>query len=274
MVRHAQLVIGPAGSGKSTYCATLQQHCASLGRTMHVVNLDPAAEEFKYNVALDVRELVTLEDVMDELKLGPNGGLIYAMEYLEENLDDWLKDQLDDFHEDDYLMFDCPGQIELYSHVPVIRSFVDTLAKWDFQLAAVYLIDAQFISDESKFISGCLSSLSAMVQLEVPHISVLTKVDLVEDKRMLERFLEPEAELLLSDLNRSMPPRFKKLNRALAQLLDDYSLVNFLPLDISDEDSIHHVLCQIDNSIQFGEDADVKVRDQEEGDEEEGERQG
>lgn len=37
--------------------------------------------------------------------------------------------------------------------------------------------------------------------------------------------------------------------------------VSFLPLDISDEDSIQDVLAQIDAAIQFGEDADVKVQE-------------
>jgi GPN-loop GTPase len=34
---------------------------------------------------------------------------------------EWLRDQLDGYAEDDYLLLDCPGQIELYSHVPVMR---------------------------------------------------------------------------------------------------------------------------------------------------------
>jgi hypothetical protein len=38
-------------------------------------------------------------------------------------------------------------------------------------------------------------------------------------------------------------------------------MVNFLPLDIADEESIQYVLSHIDNSIQYGEDADVKIRD-------------
>ena len=49
---YAQLVIGPAGSGKLTYCYNLQQHCESIGRSVHIVNLDPAAENFKYSVAI------------------------------------------------------------------------------------------------------------------------------------------------------------------------------------------------------------------------------
>jgi Conserved hypothetical ATP binding protein len=34
---------------------------------------DPAAEAFQYDVTCDVRDLITLEDVMEELELGPNG---------------------------------------------------------------------------------------------------------------------------------------------------------------------------------------------------------
>ena len=45
------------------------------------MNLDPAAEEMLYEPSVDIRELISLEDVMEELELGPNGGLIYCMEY-------------------------------------------------------------------------------------------------------------------------------------------------------------------------------------------------
>ena len=41
-------------------------------------------------VVSDIRELISLEDVMAEMKLGPNGGLIYCMEYLVDNID-WLE---------------------------------------------------------------------------------------------------------------------------------------------------------------------------------------
>ena len=89
MGRCGQLVIGPAGSGKSTYCELMRNHIETLNRRVHVVNLDPAAEHFRYPVAADIRDLISLEDVMSEMKLGPNGGLIYCMEYLIDNID-WL----------------------------------------------------------------------------------------------------------------------------------------------------------------------------------------
>lgn len=83
------------------------------------------------------------------------------------------------YGEDDYLIFDCPGQIELYSHVTVFRSFVDYMKRDAWNLAAVYTIDCQFVGDPTKFIAGSLQAMSAMVQLELPHINILTKVDLL-----------------------------------------------------------------------------------------------
>jgi GTPase SAR1 family protein len=76
--------MGPAGSGKSTYCSTMVKHCENIRRPVHVVNLDPAAEYFDYPVDIDIRELVHLDDVMeaDDLRLGPNGGLVFCMEYV------------------------------------------------------------------------------------------------------------------------------------------------------------------------------------------------
>ena len=54
-----------------------------------VINLDPAAETFKYRCDIDIRDLITLEDVMEEMHLGPNGGLVYCLEYLLLNIE-WL----------------------------------------------------------------------------------------------------------------------------------------------------------------------------------------
>ena len=58
-----------------------------------------------------------------------------------------------------------------------------------------------------------------------------------------------------------MAPRFRALNAAVAQLLDEFSLVSFLQLDISDEESIGEVLAHVDMATQFGEDADVRIRE-------------
>eukprot|EP00964_Phaeocystis_antarctica_P016735 scaffold9208_cov68-Phaeocystis_antarctica.AAC.4 len=170
MGRCGQLVIGPAGSGKSTYCELMRNHIETLNRRVHVVNLDPAAEHFRYPVAADIRDLISLEDVMTEMKLGPNGGLIYCMERGRQPTQTAQQlrsaphspaprqpdsspgatapqqprssataaraqhrslrgpqDVLDDLGGDEYVLFDCPGQIELYSHVPAMQQLTQEL---------------------------------------------------------------------------------------------------------------------------------------------------
>lgn len=89
----AQLVIGPPGSGKSTYCNVMQQFMSAIGRKCSVVNLDPANDHTSYPCALDVRDLVSLEEIMAEEELGPNGGVLYALEELENNIE-WLEQGL------------------------------------------------------------------------------------------------------------------------------------------------------------------------------------
>lgn len=88
-----QLVVGPPGSGKSTYCAGMHQFFSAIGRPAACVNLDPANDATPYPCALDVRELVGLEEVMEQEGLGPNGGVLYALEEVEENFT-WLEEGL------------------------------------------------------------------------------------------------------------------------------------------------------------------------------------
>ncbi|GAV70561.1 ATP_bind_1 domain-containing protein [Cephalotus follicularis] len=59
---------------------------------------------------MDIRELISLDDVMEELGLGPNGGPMYCMEYpLYIKLFFLFLKELDNYLDDDYLVFDCPG---------------------------------------------------------------------------------------------------------------------------------------------------------------------
>lgn len=58
----------------------------------------------------DIRELIQVDDVMEDpsLRFGPNGGLVFCMEYFANNFD-WLEESLGHV-DDDYILFDCPGK--------------------------------------------------------------------------------------------------------------------------------------------------------------------
>uniref|UniRef100_A0A023F8K0 GPN-loop GTPase 3 n=1 Tax=Triatoma infestans TaxID=30076 RepID=A0A023F8K0_TRIIF len=264
-MRYAQLVIGPAGSGKSTYCAAVVQHYASCKKVIEVVNLDPAAEYFSYEPLADIRELIHVDDAMEDedLKFGPNGALVYCMEYFLEN-PEWLKDNLGE-DDGDYILFDCPGQIELYTHMTTVKQFISLLKNMNFHICAVFLIDSQFMVDGTKFLSGTMAALSVMVNLEVPHVNILSKMDLLSKsaRSKIDSYLDPDPHFLIGEVeaNSRWNKKYRKLTESIGKIIDDYSLVKFYPLNLKNEENLADILLTIDNIIQVGEEADVKTRD-------------
>ena len=305
MSKFGVLITGPAGAGKTTFCGAMLQHLDATHRSSIYINLDPAADAFPVREPdIDIRDLISLDDAMTELSLGPNGGLIQCFEYLLENLD-WLEEKLTTITEEYLIIFDLPGQIELFTHYPVVPQLCAWLqgGELNVRLCAAYLLESAFVGggDKGKFFAGCLSAMSCMLMLEMPHVNVLSKVDLLKGRmkrRELEKYLDPTGELLEEDetseksemermgLERFPPAvsneafsssdgagadgtagqndpaeqdnvmrgaSFDKLNRAVAKLIDDYSMISFIKLDAQDEDSVGGVLSYIDDLLQWHE---------------------
>ena len=215
---------------------------------------------------------------MEEEHLGPNGGLVYCFEYLLDNLD-WLTSELETVSEEYLVVFDMPGQIELYTHVPVVPALVRHLrgGVLSMNLCAAYLLESTFVGDRAKFFAGTLSAMSAMLNLELPHVNVLSKMDLVKGslpRKELRRFIDPNSDLLDDDPadeagfegrggdaagdpaageNVMGGASFRRLNKGVASLVEDFGMVSFLELDVTVEASVGGVLSYIDECIQFHE---------------------
>jgi len=239
--RFGQLVIGPPGAGKTTYVGAMTQLLRGMGRKVAIVDLDPANENMTYQPEVDVADLVRLEEVMDTMGLGPNGGLVYCMQFLLENYS-WLEGRLDSLDPNTYLMIDCPGQVELYTVDSSVKEVVEKLVASDVRVAAVHLVDSHYCSDPAKFISVCLTSLTTMLQVALPHVNLLSKVDLVEKFGKLQFGLDYYTEVLdLEYLLDTFPEdaftaKYKQLNTAMTGLVSDYSLVNFLPVTVKSKE--------------------------------------
>lgn len=52
----------------------------------------------------------------------------------------------------------------------------------------MHLVDAHLCSDPGKYVSALLLSLSTMLHLELPHVNVLSKIDLIENYGRLGMF--------------------------------------------------------------------------------------
>lgn len=73
------------------------------------------------------------------------------------------------------------------------------------------------------------------------------------------RFIDPDVhQLANSEVSNAFLGRYSQLNKAMANVIFDYSLVKFCTLDMSKEESITDLLTDIDLSIQYGEDLEVK----------------
>ncbi|CAH1125056.1 unnamed protein product [Ceutorhynchus assimilis] len=252
-----QVVIGPPGSGKTTYCSKISTfYRDKLNRQVEVINLDPANDNMDYKPKIDIMNLITVEEAMEAYKLGPNGALMYCMEYLEANFD-WLLKQLSEV-KGSYLVFDMPGQVELYTHHNSIKNIFSLLGKMSYHLCAVHLVDSHHCSDATKFISTLLLSLSTMLQVQLPHVNVLSKADLLKkNPSKLDFSLDFYTNVLdlqyLLDVLDDGPftKKFKKLNKAIVGIIEDYSLVAFLPLDINSDSSILNVKSATDKACGY-----------------------
>ncbi|KAE9408695.1 hypothetical protein BT96DRAFT_913829 [Gymnopus androsaceus JB14] len=285
-----EIICGSPGSGKSTYCYGKYQlfNAMSPKRPVHVVNLDPAAEDgwdsspdddyegplpstsyetdpansnrgrspplsLPYPASISISSLITLSSVQ-------TGGMLYCMEYLEKNFD-WLEEKLQELGQDIYVLFDLPGQVELSTNHDSLKRIIELLqSRCGFRLCTIHLVPSLSITSPSTYISSLLLSLRTMLQLELPHVNVLSKIDLVggyarkdmdfnldfytdvQDLSYLENALENES---------GGSGRFTALNKTLISIIEDYSLVGFETLAVEDKQSMLHLTNVIDRATGY-----------------------
>jgi len=121
----------------------------------------------------------------------------------------------------------------------------------------VHLSDSICVTQPSLYVSNVLLSLRAMIQMDMPHVNVLSKIDKVhaydelpfnleyytdvDDLTYLTPYLESESPALRSD-------KFGKLNEAVANLIESYGLVRYEVLAVENKKSMMHLLRVIDRA--------------------------
>lgn len=170
-------VVGPAGSGKSTFTAAFREWMVKNDYEALVVNMDPGAEGLPYNPDVDVRDLVDTHSIMEEYGLGPNGAQIVAADMIA-NFVEEIKKEIDGY-EADYVIYDTAGQIELFAFRAASRFIVDYLGGK--RSAIAFLFDPMLAKEPSGFISLLTLSTSVHFRFYLPFINILSKVDILED---------------------------------------------------------------------------------------------
>ncbi len=211
-------VVGPAGSGKSTFTAAFREWMIRNEYDTITVNLDPGAESLPYVPDIDVRDLVNLEDVMNEYGLGPNGAQIVAADLVANFVED-LKREIDSY-ESDYVLLDTPGQLELFAFRAASSFIVDTLGEETAVLA--FMFDPILAKTPSGFVSLLMLSSTVHFRFYIPFLNILSKIDLLEDDE-LEKIARwcSNWDALYDSLIKENAGMQKELNIQIFRVLED-----------------------------------------------------
>jgi len=181
--RYAIVIVGPAGSGKSTMCDAFSTWLNNNGFRAEIINLDPGTEYIPYRPMWDIRTKIKIEKIMKDKKLGPNGAMIAAMDLLTEKIDDYLREILT--INTDYLLIDTPGQIEIFAFRDVGAKFIEKINQYITTLG-LFLLDGLFVKDVVSFIVAQLLATAVELNLAIPFVPIINKGDLF-DKNILEK---------------------------------------------------------------------------------------
>jgi len=220
------LVMGPAGSGKSTLTAAISQWIEDHQMSATRVNLDPAAEVLPYVPNVDVRRYVRTDDVMVKEGLGPNGALVASVDLLI----NYVAELVEEIYETraNYVIVDMPGQLEIVAFRRIGPQLINELTRGS-KVASIFLTDARLVAQPASAFSILLLIMSTLYRMNTPLIPAVNKVDLVASKELLEK----NPEVLEENIY------------LLKMLRDDYSCLEVGSLSYYIDSDVSAGLCRI-----------------------------
>lgn len=189
MPNYGQLIIGPPGSGKTTYIKAIKNYYKNFHINTISINLDPSIDLIDIDAYdVNITDLICTDDVFKTYLLGPNASISYVFQFLHENID-WLYDKMKLNETKDikyYYIIDTPGQTELYCQTESFKKIINKLTDihaYGVRLCVVNITEILNIMDLPKYIFSSFNVLNSMINLELPQINVLSKYDLYEQNK-------------------------------------------------------------------------------------------
>jgi len=174
----AIITIGMAGSGNTTFIHRLTSYLHSTKKPPYVLNLDPAVANLGYEANIDIRDTVDYKEVMKQYNLGPNGGILTALNLFTTKFDQVLSYVEKKAHSGTapYILVDTPGQIEIFTWSASGTIITDALAS-SLPTVVAYVIDTPRTSAPETFMSNMLYACSILYKTKLPFILVFNKTD-------------------------------------------------------------------------------------------------
>lgn len=142
------------------------------------------------------------------------------------------------------IIFDLPGQIELYINSTIVKDIITKITKklkpkHTVQPCVIELFDCTYMHDLNQFLSLCMMSLATMINLELPHLNVLNKIDLLKgcqnkpNRGLINEYFSVSSA---AELVQELKPfdKEEEITNAdnIAKVIDAYGQVSFIPCSL------------------------------------------
>ncbi|KAI0260596.1 XPA-binding protein 1 [Gloeopeniophorella convolvens] len=223
------ITIGMAGAGKSTFVQRINAHlhARTPPAPPYILNLDPAVTSVPFEANIDIRDTVDYHEVMKQYNLGPNGGILTALNLFTTKFDQVLNLVEKRAESVDYVILDTPGQIEIFTWSASGAIITDAVAS-ALPTVIAYVVDTPRTVAPATFMSNMLYACSILYKTKLPFIVVFNKTDVQPHNFALEWMQDFEAfqEALSSHQStrddEGEPTYMNSLMNSMSLVLDEF----------------------------------------------------